>query len=358
MCTLVNPAFATAGCAAPAFVDFPGGTAVYYAPVKAIGAQLAHLLPDAHVDALRAADYLDVSYSNATRALVIHAFTGARAGGGGAATARAGAELGVLGHSAPMDAESFTLGGVVHAAGRDARPEPVLFTFPARHYRHGGAFAASIAARAGLHPRVRIALAAAPRPAAACALHAYFALPRALFVDQYQLSAANPQLRAALGVRAVRAVAGETDLEAPVWAAPRWGSGVVVQLDEGRDVVEVPLHLRYLPPGSGAYEQVPLPAPAVFWACDAQGDAEWAKSPFAGREVPWDGWFDERTVYWDLTPKIGWLEVRVPVLEAERAALVRWGTVGVVAAGMTWICWKIGKAVVKASKTDGEKKVQ
>lgn len=178
-------------------------------------------------------------------------------------------------------------------------------------------------------------------------------------MDQYQLSPANPQLLQELGIRKLREIRGETDLEAPVWAGKRWGSALVVELEPGAAVAELPVHLRYLEPSTDGegYRLLKFPEPALFWACDA-GVGEWEKSPFERARVGWEGWFEERTLFWDLTPKDGgWGEVRVPVVEARYGGVVRWGTMVAVVAGFAWVCWKVVGAG-RVAKEEVEKKKQ
>jgi PIG-X / PBN1 len=214
----------------------------------------------------------------------------------------------------------------------------------------------------------------------------------------------DPLLLESLGLKSVKALTGEKDLEAPIWTVQGRGSQLLVEIDTSRQpkigataatkhwVVDVPLHLRYLPPvfGSnatnsntpeGSTTDVVMPWPVVFWAC--RGDTSGTKlavNPFDRVNLGYDSLFEEpRTQFYHLSPvpdlsavtgevptinrhKHGILveTLRVPVLDANWAGVVEWGTVIAVVAGFLWVSWSLlkaarGKRMVKTGqKLDGK----
>lgn len=302
-------------------------------------------------------------------------------------------EVGVLSASAGGDhpgavvePHEIGMGGVLTVLGQDKKPSPVVFKFPARHRRAGGedddspaaSFRAEVVTPAGLHPTLRIELhgagaAIAPPPGGdggggSCALHAYFTLPRAVFADRYQL--ADPLFLASRNLSALRWLGEPVDLEAPEYVVSQWGSAALVELappgektataaaadDDGSDPVwtaEMPLHLRYLRPAAGGYRSVEVPWPAVFWACTTEEGTKFPSSPFERVNLGYDGLFGPRTVFWHVDPRPaaagGRLasEIRVPVLDADRAGWVGAGTAAAVLLGLGWIVWKLAQVYLR-----------
>ena len=273
-------------------------------------------------------------------------------------------ELGVTG--------LLTVLGEEEAAGGEAKPSPVLFSFPSRHMDARASFSSSFASPTGLHPalRLRLPAAAAAHPPmdedlAHCALHAYLALPRALFADRYQLD--DPLFLASKNLTALRWASQPVDLEAPDYVMKIWGSSVLLELrtppagsDGGGDwTAEIPLHLRYLAPAPGGYRDLEVPAPAVFWACTAEEGTKFANSPFERAHLGYDGLFGPRTMFWHLRPEpnagAGSLlnTVRVPVLDLERSAWVRPGTADVVLLGFAWVAWRLLTVYLRSGHGSG-----
>lgn len=186
-------------------------------------------------------------------------------------------------------------------------------------------------------------------------LHTYLTLPSALFPDKYQLS--SPNFLASNNIQSLRALSGETDLEAPAWAVPRWGSTMLLELAAPSPVngrkwsASVPLHLRYLLPSPkdefsshSDRERVSMPSPAVFWACPTDEGTKMSNNPFDRTNLGYDGLFGTRTMFYHLLPSSnGSLEqsVSVPVLDLERTGWVESGSVGVIMAGFIWIFWML-----------------
>jgi hypothetical protein len=98
-----------------------------------------------------------------------------------------------------------------------------------------------------------------------------YTLSKDVFVDKYQL-AQLAQFKSG-GIQNVR-VWGETDLEAPSYETPGWGSIVLVDAPkpdpkDTQMTLKLPLHLRYLRPiDGGGKVHVDILPPEVFWACE------------------------------------------------------------------------------------------
>ena len=280
---------------------------------------------------------------------------------------------------------------------------PTRFSFPSRHHLAPGAssYEVSFLEPTGLHPTLRIALNATSfsAPSTSCALHAYLTLPSYLFADRYQLS--DPLFLASRNLRKVHSLYGETSLEDPDWVIDGWGSNLLAELattdtdadDVRRDrpwTVDMPLHLRYLPPARDpdGMTAVQLPWPAVvFWACPAAGVLKMHTNPFDRVRVGYDTLFGSRTIFyhWEprrraspvsaaaaaavAAPRDGTrssasspltVTLRVPVLHLDGAAHVEWVTIVAVLLGFAWISWTLFRALVRRpavsgarNKTDG-----
>jgi hypothetical protein len=228
--------------------------------------------------------------------------------------------------------------------------EPVMFTFPSRHFRSPASYSLTTPQPTGLHPKLQIDISPSRHlksPGEDCTLNAYFKLPRGLFVDKYQLSSANPQLLSSLKIKRLRNVSGEADLEAPVWGSNRWGSSVLVEVDPEQTTdtgltVELPLHLRYLEPKNSTESEMRFALPSIFWACRSEEWSKMGNSPFDRMHLGWEHLFPEQTMYYHLSPaEDAWKTIRVPVLDLQHAMIVKVGTVTVILGGFLWVCWKI-----------------
>ena len=236
--------------------------------------------------------------------------------------------------------------------------EPTQFSFASRHhalsatYTH--TFTTTFVKPSGLHPIIQLAFPKnpiAPSPET-CTLHAFLLLPSFLFVDQYQL--ADSLLLASKGLRKLRALYGEKDLEAPDWAVHKWGSAVLIELappakdntTTGSWRAEVPLHLRYLAPAPGGSATRKLPKPVVFWACHAEHGTKMKVNPFDRINLGYDGLFGPQTMFYHFepapNPNFGIVEpIAVPVLDEHRKAWLDSGTGVVVVLGFLWILWRM-----------------
>lgn len=224
------------------------------------------------------------------------------------------------------------------------------------------------------------ALARPPAPEdAACALHSYLTLPSVIFADKYQLSTTDELFLNSHNLVALRAISGETDLEAPDWVLPQWGSNLLLELARPSDEqtaepwdVTVPLHLRYLKPSEGGIQHTSLPWPVVFWACTADDGTKMGINPFDRVNVGYDGLFGPKTMFFQLHPETtnrssGLVEyLPVPVLQTTAEGDVAWhgktvyqqvelGTVVAIVLGFVWVLWKLG-AVVKSPTPDRQEK--
>jgi len=322
------------------------------------------------IGSVELADYIDLRYDAISQSLIINTFRSQPAEPWRETLQAVGThkniEVGVLGNEKPIAAESLTLGGFLHVVGKDDKLEPVLFTFESRHFRFPAKYSLTALEPTGLHPRLRLSIPSSPpAPGDDCTLNAYFTLPRGLFVDKYQLGAANSQLLQSLNIKRLRPVIGETNLEEPVWASDLWGSSVLVEIDTDRPMekggldVEVPLHLRYFEPQHNSTEsKVRFAMPSVFWACRSEKWSKMGNSPFDRPRLGWEYQFPEPTMYYHLSPaEDAWKSIKVPILDSQHAAMIKYGTIAVIMGGFFWICLK-ALAAVMGGKRNVVKKTQ
>ncbi|AEO58100.1 hypothetical protein MYCTH_2305173 [Thermothelomyces thermophilus ATCC 42464] len=347
----------------------------------------------ARIEALSTAGSLDVSYETSQNVLRITAlWPYQRRRVRAASHPRLRTEVGILSTDKPKTLEAHEVGisGLLTVLGQDSKPSPTMFSFASRHRDAESAFSARFLAPTGLHPTLQLRLTSrSPRPlsegeggdARSCHPYAYLTLPRTIFADKYQLS--DPLFLASKNLAALRHTTQPVDLEAPEYAMSQWGSAILVQLappepepepapssssasrsrgrksgGDGQDgaedewTAEIPLHLRYLAPTRGGYATISVPYPAVFWACEPEqeGAVAFPPNPFEKAHLGYDGLFEEGTVFWHVQPRPppgsvgdGLLvnEVRVPVLDVEKAGWVNAGTAAAVAVGFAWIVWKL-----------------
>ncbi|KAL6239603.1 protein pbn1 [Aspergillus navahoensis] len=279
-------------------------------------------------------------------------------------------EIGLLGAEQANEPEEIKMGGLLAVVGQDEELKPTLFSFPSRHHplHEDATYSISFSRPTGLHPTMTISIAPEAlkeppgRPDATCALHAYFTLPTTLFGDKYQLSTTDPLFLKSHHLASLRAVAGETDLEAPDWLVSRWGSNWLFELASPSDSdqiagdwnVTIPLHLRYLPPSESGYRPASIPWPVVFWACTAEDGTKMGMNPFDRVNLGWEGLFGPRTMFYQLHPspsrENGILieELEVPVLTLKEKGgifsgqAIELGTVAVISLGFLWVLWKLG----------------
>ncbi|KAI1330510.1 PIG-X [Xylariaceae sp. FL0255] len=263
-------------------------------------------------------------------------------------------EIGILTPDAPPHLEPHELGvaGLLTVLGEDTKPSPVLFSFPSRHKNTGSTFSSTFLQPQGLHPTLQLSINSSKSPNAdeSCSLHAYMTLPRTIFADKYQLE--DDLFLSSKNLTALRYISQPVDLEAPDYAMKLWGSSVLLELqppkEEGESswTAEIPLHLRYLAPAEGGYSSIDVSWPAVFWACNAEEGTLFPNSPFDRANVGYDGLFGPRTLFWHVNPdpEAGQNlthELKVPVLDLNKAEWISGGTTAVVLLGFAYVVWKL-----------------
>ncbi|KAI4117227.1 MAG: hypothetical protein LQ345_002495 [Seirophora villosa] len=309
-------------------------------------------------DHLQQADYLDVDYDAISRSLVLTTFHRHPPGSERwdedmqPHDSSAKTEVGILTPEKAADQEELSLEGFLAVVVPPASGSTFLTTF---------------LKPSGLHPTLRITFPSSSMdpPEPACALHSYLTLPSSLFVDKYQLS--SPNLLASNNLHAIRALSGETDLEAPDWRIKQWGSLVLLELALAPPVqrrlktpwhADVPLHLRYLSPTARGESQVDVPWPVVFWACPAEEGTKMSANPFDRVHVGYDSLFGPRTMFYHFQPRPaingGVLveQLTVPVLELGGTRWVESGTMGVVCLGAAWVVWKLTRIFSRDRRAD------
>lgn len=265
-----------------------------------------------------------------------------------------------------------------------------MFSFPSRHHPLPAAhskqsFAAAFQHPTGLHPKLDLTFPAAslkpPQPS--CALHAYLTLPSALFIDRYQFS--DGLFLESQNLKALHALSGEQDLEAPDWIIKSWGSAALFELSypdaagsgSALWTATIPTHLRYVSPAnssasSSSHASLDISAPIVFWACHADDGPKFKVNPFDRENLGYDGLFGTKTMFYHVPPapvtgddtisgeegKGLLLNLDVPVLDSKGAGWVPTATMAVVLAGFAWVLFKLvggggkGKAAEKMAKKE------
>ncbi|OAX78179.1 hypothetical protein ACJ72_07517 [Emergomyces africanus] len=332
-------------------------------------------------------------------------------------------EVGILALERAIEPEELSVGGFLAVVGADEKLKPALFSFPSRHHPlpHSSKYTITFPHPTGLHPTLQLLIPRSsltgppPRapPDTKCALHTYLTLPSSLFADKYQLSTTDPLFLQSHNLVSLRAIAGETDLEAPDWVTHSWGSSLLLELatpsspshetrnanaNDGNDndndwQITVPLHLRYLPPSPSGYRNISVPWPTVFWACAAEYDEEEVVAgkaaaginPFDRVGLGWDGLFAPGTLFYHLHPDAyaepvesvgaeadrGMMveKIQVPVLKIFPAASAGGGgglfesvhsiemvTSIVVIFGFLWVCMSLGKVVKERGIGNGDER--
>ncbi|KAL7275686.1 protease B nonderepressible form [Rhizina undulata] len=367
ICKFLRSAFEVEDCHSlkESFTEIPGGRQLY-SPVSSLStlqAYLKHLgvCPDDNaacndqLSALTSADYVDLNYDASFGVVTISAFF-SQPGKPWSETLKltskqsAGSlEVGVLGKDRSFEQEGFTLAGFSYTPGESEDLEGILFSFPSRHHGSPSTYNVTPVHPTGLHPKLRLSIAPSTPPDSECTLNAYYTLPRALFIDRYQLSPSNRELLDSLDIARLVSVNGQSDLEAPDWTSTVWGSSVLVELDAAKSSegleTELPLHLRYSEPKSDAdITEIKFPWPSLFWACRSEDWQKMGRSPFDRTQLGWEHFFPENTMFYHLSPKTDaktWGKVDVPVLGLEHAGIIKMGTVGIVFVGFIWVLLKI-----------------
>ena len=254
--------------------------------------------------------------------------------------------------------------------GEDEKPSPTSFQIHSRHRQSEGYFSSSFLSPTGLHPslQLRIGGGSSPQKDADCSLYAYLSLPKTVFPDQYQLQ--DNLFMASKNLTSLVKQWGIVDLEAPAYRTKTWGSNVLLKLaaptsdDVQEWTAEVPLHLRYLEPSEAAKSEIEIPYPALFWACEADGEnVNFKNNPFDRPTVGYDPEFSPTTAFWHLNPRpeLGnrlMNPISVPVLQAPGAGLIEAGTSAVIALGFGWVLWKLASAFAMFGYGNNSSKTQ
>jgi hypothetical protein len=216
----------------------------------------------------------------------------------------------------------------------------------------------------GLHPTLSISFSSIPKPPlSTCSLHAYLTLPSTLFIDKYPFS--DPLFLATHNLRALRAISGATDLEAPEWVIPTWGSASLLEIaipepqsSKSPFVVTIPLHLRYLKPANISHTLLAVPWPNIFYSCPASSSgSKFAATPFDRVNLGYDGLFGANTLFYHVPPtkpSVATADSRsvatlqVPVLDLQEASWVEPGTMAVVLLGAVWVLWVLARGVIRS----------
>ncbi|KAF8476882.1 PIG-X [Kalaharituber pfeilii] len=358
-----------------AFVEIPGGKQQFHAAVPDLSAFVEFFQRNVcrkdkicldETSLLRSADYLDIDYhekSAVPQGFTISAYWSSSPDGPWDTTVQKLAqdhrvEVGIFDQRPSISEEKLSFGGILTVLGESEELKPTLFSFQTRHFRSAGVFSGSFKEPTGLHPKFLLRVAAGKAPSEECALHAYFTLPKTFFVDKYQLS--DPQLLKSLGLHRLKGLYGEADLEAPAWTQSRWGSSVLLEIEDpaetGLTDVELPLHLRYLEPISGSeYIKQDMPWPVVFWACSSHAWEKFHISPFDRIHLGYEHMFENDTAYYHLSPKLPeggstYSSLQVPVMNLDYAVSIKFGTAVVVGIGFLYITLKVIMASLKKKK--------
>ncbi|KAJ5573624.1 uncharacterized protein N7459_008051 [Penicillium hispanicum] len=326
-------------------------------------------------DSLLTADTVDIDYDSISHTLTVTGLWASSPAGGwteeiNKPTSSADqVEFGLLGAEKGIDPEEIKMGGLLAVVGTDKKLKPTMFSFPSRHHPlpETASYTVSFSPPTGLHPTMSISMSksALERPPApeyvTCALHTYLTLPSTVFADQYQLATTDPLFLESHNLVALRALAGEMDLEAPDWVVQRWGSTWLFELatpgTEDADpasqlsnwTATIPLHLRYLHPSESGYRSAHVPWPVVFWACTTDEGTKMGVNPFDRSNLGYDGLFGPRTMFYQLHPKSERLveELDVPVLQLKegeglfQARNIELITCAVISLGFLWVLWRL-----------------
>ncbi|OXV09812.1 hypothetical protein Egran_02425 [Elaphomyces granulatus] len=335
-----------------------------------------------HAASILSADSVDIDYDSISHSLIISGYFSKSPGNRGwtekIRQREFGwdkVEVGLLELERATNPEELSMGGLLTVVGEDDKLKPTLFSFPSRHHPlpPNSVYRTAFTSPTGLHPTLKISiprssLSRPPAPHATCALHTYLTLPSSIFVDKYQLSTTDPLFLNSHNIAALRGISGATDLEAPDWLIPEWGSNILLELATPQHSVSgqedwnitIPLHLRYLKPSESGYRVTSMPWPIVFWACTAEDGTKMSVNPFSRGNLGWDGNFGPRTMFFQLHPSdTGWdgtLVVRqveelvVPVLPiregGNQARNIELGTIAVIFVGCVWVLWKLSLILV------------
>ncbi|KAF2715205.1 PIG-X-domain-containing protein [Pleomassaria siparia CBS 279.74] len=352
---------------------------------------------------LLTASYLDMDYDTISHAVILSAYWEEAPNGESwtESISLSGSEerieVGVLIHEPNPDPEDIGFGGFLTVLGEDDKPsmlpsplhqlqltplqEPTRFQTPTRHYPLPSTSSLTYSTRfsmpTGLHPTLLITLPTSQLtpPAPTCRLHAHLTLPSSLILDKYQFS--DPLFLTSSNIDVLRSIAGATDLEAPDWVIPQWGSAALFSLVFPADPsatslpadweVSIPLHVRYLPAANSSHGSIPVPWPVVFWACRAEEGAKMAANPFDRLHLGYEALFGPKTRFMHVSPSnasekgvgkgelVEWIDVPILDLGSWSARWVEVGTVGTVLVAFLGLCWVLFTGLKAGKQSEKEK---
>ncbi|KFY19822.1 hypothetical protein V493_07820, partial [Pseudogymnoascus sp. VKM F-4281 (FW-2241)] len=229
-------------------------------------------------DEAATASSVDLDYSSSSGVARITTFWSPRTWDGVAVSKMDHAdrvELGVLSNEKPIRPDDLNMSGFLTVLGESEKPAPTMFQFPSRHHKHPAKFRTSFIEPTGLHPTLQLSIdnSHPPKDRQDCKLQAHLTLPRSIFPDKYQFR--DSLYLASKNLTALHHVTLPVDLEAPEYTMSLWGSSALIELAPPSSpssdswTAEIPLHLRYLLPSESGYRTTSLPAPVLFWACEA-----------------------------------------------------------------------------------------
>lgn len=204
-------------------------------------------------------------------------------------------EIGVFERGSGEDKDEHALEGVRMVLGEHDDFEPTMFTFPHRHHvLKSGLIKTELHPANGSHPVMLTHLPSSSVKGLVdrtidyetCQLHALYTLPKEVFVDKYQLTQ-FAQFKSG-GIKEVRGIWGETDLEDPAYKTPAWGSLLLIDVPKSTKAttLELPLHLRYMEPViGGGKTEVDLLPPELFWACENTVEGRFPSQSFANKKI-------------------------------------------------------------------------
>ncbi|KAK9455259.1 PIG-X [Dipodascopsis uninucleata] len=291
-------------------------------------------------------------------------------------------EVGLLGKLNDEDDGDQTFGGILAVIGENEQFVPTLFDFTPRHRKLGlsATYNPDFRLPYGLHPKHLTVIHGDLSPplkkfiipddeeygdfagmemGGECKLYAYYTLPNFIFVDKYQISDLAESKSSA--VKRVVGIWGETDLEIPVWMVDKWGSTMLLELEQpgpalvpflGQTInLEIPMHSRYeMPDWKIKSVTHPMPWPIVFWACNVSSESEMVSGPFDSKSLGIESFFPDGTALYYFLPNMtisntidkSYLitNLRIPVVPLEAYQYVEPYTVIAIVLGCIWIFYK------------------
>ena len=271
-------------------------------------------------------------------------------------------EIGIFSNEPPERPEEVKLAGYVTLLGEDSKPKATMFSFPSKHHSHDAKYGASWIEPTGLHPNLGLEVdnSIPPKSGEECRLYAHLTLPPAVFADRYQFT--DSLYLASKNLSSLTWISSPVDLEAPVYAEAAKVSSLLLELAPPRPknetwTAEIPLHSRYLKPSKSGYAKAEIPAPMLFWACEAE-DME-GRNPFVRQGMAVEKLLPEKSVFYHLGLADGessYKTVTVPVLSTEYEKYIESGTSLVIMLGFGWVMCKAVQVLMGVGYGSGSQK--